>query len=176
MKIAILGSHPATKALAPFRDLSWQIWQCSPDNKDALPRVDRLFELHVPIEHKTRPPDYIDWVLRQPHVVMRDYQAMARCPGAVAYPENAARGLFGPFFWSSSIVYMLAVALMELAPAVRAGEEALLGIWGVMQASENEFKYQRPGIQYFIQCASNMGIEVLAPRESRLFDVVETEW
>ena len=176
MKIAILGSHPATKALAPYRDPSWQIWQCSPDNKDALPRWDRLFELHVPIEHKSRSPDYIKWVTAQRGVVMRDYQAMARMDGAVAYPENKARTLFGPFFFTSSIAYMMAMALMELAAAAQRGEEMKMGLWGIMQASETEFSYQRPGIQYLIQCANNMGVEVVAPRESRLFEAVEREW
>lgn len=176
MKIAILGSNPATKALAPYRDPSWQIWQCSPDNRDCLPRVDRLFELHVPIEHKTRPPEYIDWVLKQPRVVMRDYQAMERCAGALAYPENAIREGFGPFFLTSSIAYMLALAIMELHEDGLAGREAEIGIWGVMQASQNEFAYQRPGIQYFIQRASECQIKVTAPRISKLFDVAEQEW
>ncbi len=45
MKIAILGSHPASNNLAPFGDVTWEIWACSPQNY-TLPRIDAWFELH----------------------------------------------------------------------------------------------------------------------------------
>ncbi len=41
-KIALLGSAISSVGLAPFYDKSWEIWGCSPANKN-LPRVDRWF-------------------------------------------------------------------------------------------------------------------------------------
>jgi hypothetical protein len=51
-----------------------------------------------------------------------------------------------------------------------------LGIWGVMQASETEYTYQRPGIQYFIWEASRRGIEVICNQESKLFEMPSEQW
>lgn len=45
-----------------------------------------------------------------------------------------------------------------------------------MQASETEYWYQRPGIQYFIQRATELGIRVQCPRESNLFELQKVEW
>ena len=45
-----------------------------------------------------------------------------------------------------------------------------------MQASENEYFYQRPGIQYFIQRATELGIEVLAHEDTRLFEPPKDNW
>src|SRR5713226_4715918 len=46
LKIAMIGTAPSSRMLAPFNDPSWKIWACSPGNMNALPRVDTWFELH----------------------------------------------------------------------------------------------------------------------------------
>ena len=40
---------------------------------------------------------------------------------------------------------------------------------GIMQASPNEYAYQRPGIQNLIWEATKLGIRVIAPDVSKLF-------
>jgi hypothetical protein len=81
-------------------------------------------------------------------------------------------GLFCPYMFTSSIAYMLAKAILDCE------REGIghIGIWGVMQASENEYVYQRPGIQYFITEAMKRGIKVIANRESCLFDMPQWKW
>src|SRR5580698_10373126 len=46
LKVAMIGTAPSSRMLAPFNDPSWKIWACSPGNMNTLPRVDVWFELH----------------------------------------------------------------------------------------------------------------------------------
>jgi hypothetical protein len=165
--IAILGSHPATVAQAPFDD-DWLIYTCSPHNFEMrrLPRFDAWFEVHIPVADKTRAYPYLKFLETLPLVWMRDQAAMPHFKGAMLYPEAEMKAEFGPFTFTSSIAFMLAMAIKDCErlniPAI--------GLWGIMQASPNEYTYQRPGIQNLIWQATQRGIEVLAPKESKLFD------
>ena len=202
--IAILGSHPATVEAAPFADESWLIYACSPHNveKRRLPRVTEWFEVHDVIEDPTRAFGYLKAVSEMPFVWMRDQRALksGHFPGAHQYPERELKGtstiqkvkvprpdggievrqvevpnndgLFCPFQFTSSIAYMLAKAIVDC----EMHGIKQIGIWGVMQASETEYTYQRPGIQYFIWEAHKRGIEVIANRESCLFDMPTWKW
>ena len=171
MNIAILGSNPANKMDAPFDDPDWKIWACSTHNSpphQELPRVDEWFELHDPVIDHTRPPEFLAWVKdlsTKIPVWMRD---RVDYPDSKEYPDEEMKARFGPFNFTSTISYMLAKAISE-------GPEAI-GIWGVMQASPNEWSYQRPGIQNFIQTAHDEGIKVIVPKESRLFRLPDNKW
>ena len=168
-KIAILGSHPVTKRQAPFNDPDWKIWACSPHNFEhgILPRIDEWFEVHKPAFcEKTRKKPYHDYVrsLEIP-VWVRDREEH---PNAKDYPEEELKAKYGPFQFTSSIAYIM-------AKAIDAEPEAI-GLWGIMQASENEFAYQRPGLQHFFQVAHDAGIEVVVPEISKLFEPVKDIW
>lgn len=171
--IAILGSHPATVMQAPF-DHNWLIWACSPHNyeKNKLPRWDEWFEVHIPVAHQTRAYPYLRWLESAPAVWMRDKNAMGLFPGAKPYPEEQLKSEFGPYVFTSSIAYMIALA-------IKTCEErgiGAIGLWGIMQASPNEYTSQRPGIQHLVWEAVRRGIEVLAPPESKLFDPPADDW
>lgn len=186
--IAVLGSHPATVLQAPFDDPSWLIYACSPHNLDIDAadkfhpgrryldggirpdggkfRVDEWFEVHVPLPDETRPHSYQEQLKKLPVVWMRDGDAARYYKNAKPFPQHELSERFGPFFWTSSIAFVLAKAIIDCE---RLGI-ANLAIFGVMQASENEYTYQRPGIQYWIQRATELGIQVMAPEESKLFE------
>lgn len=172
--IAILGSHPATVAQAPFDDSSWLIYACSPHNVEhrQLPRVTEWFEVHDPIEDPTRSFQYLRAVSDMPFVWMRDKRALASgCfKGGRQLPDMT--DVFCPFMFTSSIAYMLAKAILDCE---KHGIKKI-GLWGIMQASEGEYTYQRPGIQYMIWEATQRGIKVIAPRESCLFDLPKWKW
>jgi hypothetical protein len=190
--IAILGSHPATVERAPFGDPAWRIYACSPHNVEhrTLPRVDKWFEVHDPVEDPTRPFVYLKAISEMPVVLMRDQRAIASraFKGAVAYPDVElygtntklpdgniipnGNGEFNPWMFTSSIAYMMAYAIKDCE---REGIKHM-SLWGIMQASDTEYRYQRPGIQYFIDQAMRRGIKVIAPRESRLFDLPREKW
>jgi hypothetical protein len=171
MKIAIMGSHPATKRLAPFDDPEWKIWACSPHNFEhgILPRVDEWFEVHKPAfcpdTRKAEYQDYVRSLAGKIPVWVRDKEAH---PDARDYPEEELKKQFGPFRFTSSIAYIMAAAIDKKPEAI--------GIYGVMQASETEYAYQRPGIQGLIEEAHRRGIDVYAPEVSQLFRPQEDIW
>ena len=182
--IAILGSHPYTVMQAPF-DKNWRIYACSPHNFEqrTLPRFDAWFEIHKPAADKTRAFGYLKYLegLTVP-VYMRDEEAMPHFPTAVLYPEAELRGTgeenehsqivltklgkFSFFHFTSSIAFMMAKAIDDC------DKEGIknIGLWGIMQASQTEYAYQRPGIQYFIDQCWRRDIKVTCPAESNLFE------
>lgn len=186
--IAVCGSNPATVNMTPFND-DWLIYGCSPDNSPyghsreakALPRVDVWFELHKPVFDQSRPYEYLFWLKDgAPKVYMRDLVALelhdSNCkplfPNAVVYPEEQMKEALDRFAFTSSIAYMMAMAIHD---AVAQGIGAI-GLFGIMQASKNEYTYQRPGIQSMIDAATKRGIKVVAPDISKLFEPMPDIW
>jgi hypothetical protein len=55
------------------------------------------------------------------------------------------------------MAWMLALAISE--------KPETIGLWGVDMAAEEEFVAQRPGCQYFLQKANDLGIPVVAAPE-----------
>lgn len=165
--IAILGSHPATVEMAPF-DSGWRIYACSPHNFEMrrLPRFDAWFEVHATLSDATRAYPYLKYLETLPLVWMRDKTAMPYIKGARPYPEEEMKAIFGAHPFTSSIAYMMAMAIVECE---REGIDKL-GLFGIMQASPNEYTYQRPGIQALIWEARKRDIDVYAPDISRLFE------
>jgi hypothetical protein len=163
MKIALLGSAPSSRMLAPFNDPSWEIWSCSPANMD-LPRSDAFFEIHGP-DTVLREPQYVDmgyikYCQTHPRIYMQELRP--EFPGAVKYPMEEMSKRFGDYFWTSSLAYMLALAI-DKKPEV-------IGLWGVDMQASDEWAHQRPGCHYFIQEALRAGIQVYVPMESDILE------
>lgn len=157
MKIALLGSAPSSRLLAPFNDPEWDIWACSPPNYD-LPRVDAFFELHL-LERKMAEPKnkpYIDRIKSHP----RTYIAFPhpQFPNAIVFPWQEYVEKYGQDFFSSSLSWMIAHAI-EMKPEK-------IGIWGVDLSAQEEYSQQRPGLKFFIREARKLGIQVYAPWQS----------
>ena len=195
--IAVLGSHPQTVMQAPFNgswkdgkqfaqieidyekgdidgtivepppEGEWLIWACSPHNVEQrkLPRKDEWFEIHKPIADATRAYPYLRYLENLPKVWMRDKEAISLFPGAEEYPEKEMKERFGPYCFTSSIAFILAKAIVTC----ERDKIPNIGLWGIMQASQTEYTYQRPGIQNLIWEATKAGINVMAPFESQLF-------
>lgn len=189
--IAVLGSHPATKRLAPYDQDGWLIYSCSPDNSPygfspdacAPPRVDQHYEIHRPIFDKSRPYEYLDWLRNIPLVWVRDPIAIRfhaedgtpLFPTARFYPEKEMKQKFNCFAFTSTIAFILAKAISDIEEMVKEGrmggsERPQLGLWGIMQASKVEYVKQRQGTQYFLWEAARRGIKVYAAQESQLFE------
>lgn len=147
--------------LAPFNDPSWEIWACSPANTD-LPRCDAFFEIHGPDTTLLEPQyaGFVEWCKKHPRVYMQEERP--EFPGAVKYPLDKMSKRFGDYFWTSSLAYMLALAI-DMKPKV-------IGLWGVDMSAGDEYGHQRPGCHYFIQEARRAGIEVYAPPESDILE------
>lgn len=159
-KIAIVGSADSV-AFAPFDNDTWEIWTCSPSN-EKLPRVTRWFELHPPewVERYAAP--WLKFLSTEPNVIAM----FPRGPlsNAAPYPVDAVVENFGTHFFTSSIAWMMALALFE---AKAADVPLSLGIWGVDMASQDErYSHQREGCQHFVAVARLMGFDVTFPRDA----------
>lgn len=159
LKVALIGTAPSSRMLAPFADPSWKIWACSPGNMNILPRVDAWFEIHGNLlwpECKSYGEPYIEWLKKQPFPVYMQNQQYV--PNAITFPKDEAVKEFGKDFFTSSFTWMMAKAIMDGA--------AEIALYGIDMASRDEYILQRPGFFFFRHVAEQRGIKVSAPNES----------
>lgn len=159
LKIALIGTAPSSRMLAPFNDPSWKIWACSPGNMNALPRVDVWFELHSNLlwpEHESYGRPYIEWLKQQKFPIWMQDQSLV--PNAQVFPKNELVEEFGDDFFTSSFAWMMALAMKQGA--------AEIALYGIDMASRDEYIRQRPGFFFFRYLCRQRGIKVSAPHES----------
>lgn len=185
MKIAILGSAPSSVGKAPFGDPSWQIWACSPGAYPNLARIDEFWEIHrwepgvVGRPGTQKPwftPEYVQWLGTVPPVLwLADPDALAANPrNGRELPWRDLVSRYGHYVWTSTIAYMLAMAIdrIKAARAARAPgdpERDAIGLWGVdMAANEELYSGQRWACQFFLQVIVGLRIEFFIPPESDL--------
>lgn len=138
-KIAIIGSAPSSVRLAPYGDQSWAIWGCSPGAYGEVPygRSDVWFEIHrwepsTPGDPRDAhnkswfSPEYVRFLEQHqgPVYMAEQIPSVKNC---VVYPFHDMNAEFGPYFWTSSMAYMLALAI-KLKPRA-------IGLWGVDMAA-----------------------------------------
>jgi hypothetical protein len=180
MKIAIIGSAPSSIRLAPYNDHTWKVWGCSPGAYPVVPRSDAWFELHrweppvIGRPEQQKPwfsPEYCMWLRAHPRVVM--LEKLPEIPGSEPLPWEALTEKYGHYNFTSSIAWMLAMAIDEIQrhrdwrPSSM-NEDDAIGLWGVDMAATEEYGYQRAGCQFFVQIASSLGIRIVVPAESDL--------
>lgn len=167
MKVAIIGTAPGSRAVAPFNDPEWKIWGCSQGNQGVLPRIDVWFELHALSaltgeELRAWAVPYLGWLRAQTFPVYmqekNDY-----VPGAIVFPYRRMIELFGDRWFTSTVAWMQAYAIHQM----REGDE--IGLFGVdMAAGVEHYTAQRAGCVRFIEIAREKGIIVTIPHESCL--------
>jgi len=160
-KIALLGTAASSVNLAPYNDLSWEIWGCSTGTM-TMPRISQRFELHRwdPTDQTRFAQAYVDYLRRYdgPIWMAKEYEDI---PGCVVLPWQYLIRKYSPYFFTSSIAWMFAMAI-EQNP-----EE--IALYGIDMAAATEYKDQRMGLQYFGMLAKSKGIKVYAPPEADVF-------
>lgn len=159
--VYFIGSAPSSIHLAPYGNPDWEIWACSPGTYGAIPRSDRFFELHR--YEPGQPwfsPEYCEFLKNHPHVYVAEERPEA-FPNGRLLPIKEMVQAFSPYFFTSTIAYMFALAILE-------GYEKI-GLAGIDMAAESEYESQRLGCQYFALIAKAKGIEIGVPPESDLF-------
>jgi hypothetical protein len=159
MKIAIVGTAPSSRMLAPYDDKDWQIWALGAANRGALPRIDTWFEMH-PLDffEQEKMFEYLAWMSTLPKVFL--LKESEDHPNAERFPIEPAAAEFGDFFFSSSVAYVMAMAIMQKPEAI--------GLYGIDMATDDEYLQQKTGCHFFIDTAQKRGIEVVVPPESDL--------
>ena len=181
--VAIVGFASSSRGLAPFNDDAVEIWTMNHAPISWIPKWNVLFENHT-LDHLRRvaahgeePTKYLDWLKAQPGpddpkfcpIYMQDHYD--HIPASVKLPHawlNAwfaerggnTEGYFAKDYWTSSISYMIGLAIMQGRPEI--------GIYGVDLLQDEEYVYQRSGAEYLIGFARGMGIKVYIPTQSAL--------
>src|SRR5262245_61646771 len=161
-KVAIIGTAPSSRMLAPFNNQEWDIWVCSPGNRGVCPRVDCWFEIHRNLhwpEHESYGKEYIKWLSEQSFPVYMQDQSYF--PHALTFPMMDLVKEFGGNFFSSSFAWMMAFAIKK-------GHYKEIGLYGVDMASKEEYVQQRQGFYHWLELARSKGIIVTIPPESDL--------
>src|SRR6266849_8393058 len=162
MRVALVGTCPSSRMLAPYANGDWEIWACSPGNAfGLLPRVTRWFEIHGDLgwherEQWRRPGEYLEWLNGQTFTVYAQNQEFIK--RAKNYPLDEMIAKHSLYFFTSTFAYMMALAIAEGATEI--------GLYGMDMTSIEEYRDQRPAMQHFIVMCMAMGIKVGAPDES----------
>jgi len=161
-KIAMLGTAPSTRGMAPF-DTDWEVWGQA-DYWADMKRIDRWFEFAPMSKLVAEFPDYLEFLKKATFpVYMR--QKFESIPTSEPFPFDEMASLFGREFMSATVVWMMCKAITEH----RAGEEVeTIGLWGYDMALDGEYFSQRPGIRHLEWIAKQEGITVLVPQGSDL--------
>lgn len=159
-KVAIVGTCPSSRMLAPYDDDNWEIWACSPDNAGKLPRVTRWFELHGDLGWEN-PPEwerkFLNWLNAQDFPLYVQNTHLFR-KDAIEFPYREMIKEFGTYWFTSMFSWMMAFAIREGATHI--------AIFGADMASDSEYGHQKPAMRRFIEFAEARGIKVSAPPES----------
>ncbi|HUV52099.1 MAG TPA: hypothetical protein VMW64_03390, partial [Dehalococcoidia bacterium] len=154
------GTAPSSMSIAPYASEDWEIWACSPGTM-GVPRVDVLFELHRYVQGTPSfPADYVAYLKAFKGTVWMTEQ-QDDIPGCEELPYKELVEKYGPYFFTSSIAWMMAMAIEMGADHI--------ALWGVDMAAQTEYMDQKMGCQYFATLAKAQGIQIGVPPESDLF-------
>lgn len=160
-KLAIVGTHAATRDNAPWDDPSFDIWVFNESAQAAwVKRWDVCFQLHKPevytSENNFVRSDHWEW-LQQRHANKTIYmqQVDERVPNCKAYPLAAVCAAIpgADYKWfKSTPAYAIALALYE-------GYEHI-ALYGLEMASNTEYGYQLPNFQFWVGVALGAGVKI----------------
>jgi hypothetical protein len=160
-KICLLGSAPSSLRLAPYGNPDWAVCGCSPGVYGVAPRSESWVELHR--YEPGQPwfsPEYCQFLAHY-HGPVWMAEKRPEVPNSIELPLVELIQKYSPYFFTSSLAYMMAMAIEAQFKAI--------GLFGVDMAAATEYKDQRLGCQYFAIIAKAHGIEVGVPPESDLF-------
>lgn len=165
-KVAIIGTAPSSRKLAPFQDMAWDIWGCSPGNMNEIPRIDAWFEIHAnlhwPEYADAYGKNYIKWLSEQsfPVYLQDEPWHQKYFPHGIRFPARELVKKYGRNFFTSSFSWMTAFAIYK-------GYKEI-GLYGVDMASKDEYIQQRQAHYYWEEKAASLGIKITIPPESDL--------
>ena len=180
-RIALIGSAPSSVAKAPYEDASWELHGCSPGAIVHMKRITRFYEMHA--FKDPNPCHEINYVKRLAALTVPVYMVhpTPEVPASVAYPKEQVLDFvwghvedlhgrkrparFNPNDFTSSLAWMLALAIVELSGEPGQNE---IGLWGVDMSAQEEYGGQRDGCLSLIHIAKSIGIRVTLPPESDL--------
>ena len=143
-KLAIVGSGPNTRHLAPFDDPEFDIWVFNEaGNAEWCKRYDAVFQMHEPEiyqGHNTKDPHHWEWLQRKHNrpVYMQEIDPLV--PDSVRFPLEDAIALVGVQMFPTTFAYMAALAVLQGYERVE--------LYG-LELSATEYQYQANGYLFW---------------------------
>lgn len=168
--LAIVGSHPATRQLAPYEDPNFDIWLFneSPQKPEIYRRWDASFQMHKPEVYTSLEnwvnKDHWEW-LQQDHgdKTIWMMEVDPRVPNSKRYPIEEILAMT-PYH------YLRSTPAMALALAIHLGYRHIQ-IYGSELSSNTEYGYQAINFSFWIGFAHGYGVNLeLRCWESEFFD------
>ena len=170
--VAIVGSHPKTRAEFDFTRTDCDIWVFNEAVKHGTssgfaPRADAVFQMHEETIWKNpgnrNDAGHFDWLKSGDTPLIYMQQKYPEVPRANEYPLAAVcETLLGKMragkdplrYFSNSVDYALALAAYLRYEKVE--------MYGVEMETNTEYQYQRPGVAFWVGYLGGMGVEVEA--------------
>ena len=174
-QIAICGT--ATSSREMVNDLPSEVERWGLNNGyKFLRQRDRWFEMHNPSNSRrlSHDKDYREW-LGALEIDLYMIEATEEFPKSIAYPLKAVTEAFDSAYLTSTMSYMVALALYEHQQAVRAEEEtkpledslsqrvSMIYVFGVNMTVGTEFAHQKASFEFWLGMANGMGVNVALP-------------
>lgn len=171
-RVAICGTSETTAHLAPVLDKNpdgsnaWEVWTLGNGYK-RHGRNDLHFQLHDLEDGAKRwSAEYKTWLASSPCPILLQKLRPDWIPSGVEYPLAQIMQRFpNGSYQTCMIAQMIALALLMDVDEI--------GIYGCDLASDAEYAYQRPSVEYWLGIAQGMGKKVHIPRESDLLKTRE---
>lgn len=167
MKVAIVCGAPSSEFMAPYGDLTTEIWVLGNRvDRHLDKRVSRIFEIHDDLSEHADPAAYAAYLTKLAttlRVIVGKNPLLQPKAGRklVPYPYEAVIELYGHLYLTSSPAYMVAYAILEGATEI--------GLYGVdLSVSDHEYFWQRPCMEAWVGFAKGRGINVFIPEVSHV--------
>ena len=194
-KIAVCGFAASSRALAPFDDPEYEIWGLNQLYRH-IPRATRWFDIHENWrEDNVEGTDHPAWLAEFPGpVYMTDRQPAVST--SVRYPlERVIAQVAGTDYFTSTVAFMLGLAVLEIDGQVEAEVDALgpadsadlardvrkmrrwlsdryaereIGIYGIDLVVGDEYVKQKQCVEFLLGIAQARGITIRIPPMSAL--------
>lgn len=161
-RLAIVGSHPKTRELAPYNDDRYEIWLFneSPMKPETYPRWDSSLQIHKPEVYTSLTnwvnKDYWAW-LQQDHgkdkrIFMQEKDP--HVPNAVRYPIEGVFALL-----PKEYRYLRSSPAIALALAIYLGYKDI-ALYGSELTSNTEYQFQATNYAFWIGFAHGRGVNL----------------
>jgi hypothetical protein len=159
--VAIVGSHPRTRAEFDFSRTDCDIWLfneaiSNPVNRIWAKRADAIFQMHEPAIWRNpanrNDPHHYEWLKTQTETAVYMQEQYDDIPASRRYPLEDIVARFGVRYFTSSVAYALALAC-------HLGYERM-ELYGVEMETNTEYQYQRDGVTLWLGVAHGLGMVV----------------
>ena len=168
-KVCIIGFAPSYSDAPWGRSDEYEYWtlnefyRCMPNIKNCS--IDRWFEIHDRDSESKVNPEYQAFLKSCP-VPLYMWRHFDDLPNSLPFPKDEImnwledKGFLGSGYFTNSISWMLAFAMMEGFKHVE--------LWGIDMSNLEEYGWQKPSVEYFVGLAEGMGIKIHIPSTSEL--------